>query len=363
MSSGKNKETRSSSKDRSYDEEDKSSRKKSAKDRKRELESMYGSQPLPPTPARPESNRMASSLPTDMDNYQESPEGKKNKSKHSKKNKAAAVMEQSFAVHELIQSRPNMTRGTSKNMPQRMEQSFAVDELVEQRGRSKSPRPSKGEKMQARSLHGRSNHLQRANSGRPQMARGRSTSRSGMLNSQHSSRPVIERSSSQTARTRSLSRASSSHRGRSLGRSGSGIGSGEGSTRRGLRPGLSTKLSRPTLKSQFSSRPALNAQMSRSRSMSRSRHGNMSGSILYDGHATVVIAPGSSRPLVNTGRGGRNIRRFLPGKEIEEKPSRSIVLVWLIITAELGFDLGTTIIAFQSFLDEDSCCGRPINLG
>lgn len=68
--------------------------------------------------------------------------------------------------------------------------------------------------------------------------------------------------------------------------------------------------------------------------------------------------------MVNTGgRGGRNIRRFLPGKDIEEKPSRSIVLIWLIVAAELGFDLGTTVIAFLSFMEDDTCCGNPITLG
>lgn len=351
---------RSSSKDGSFEDSKKSSKKKNAKDRKRELESMYGSHPVTSTQAKVESKRMSSSLPIDT-----SGEALK-KSKHSKKMEGARAMdenEQSFAFHELVQRRPNISRAESKKKPSKPEQSFAVEELVEVRSPSKSPRPSKGANIGRGSIRGRSEHLQRENSKRPQMDRGRSIHRSGMLHSQHSSRPIIERSKSNTARTRSLSRASSSRRGRSLDRTGSGLG--EGSTRRGLRPGISGQSSRPALRSQLSSRPALSTQMSRSRSMSRSRVGNMSGSVLYDGHATVaVITPGSARVPVNSGgRRGRNIRRFLPGKKIEEKPSRSIVVVWLIVAAELGFDLGTTIIAFQAFLEEDSCCGNAIMLG
>jgi hypothetical protein len=56
------------------------------------------------------------------------------------------------------------------------------------------------------------------------------------------------------------------------------------------------------------------------------------------------------------------MKRFLR-KEIEETPPRSIVLIWLIVAAEMGFDLATTIIAFRSFLEDDTCCGKPITLG
>ncbi|KAG7358748.1 hypothetical protein IV203_015337 [Nitzschia inconspicua] len=365
MGSGKKK--KGSSEDYSDEERrKKESKKRSAKERKRELEAMYGSQPVPPTQARPENNRMASSLPTDLDGPV-SPRERKKSTKAKKRTGATAMEdnEQSFAVHDLVQRRPNMTRVASKKETAVLEQSFEVEELVEIRHRSPSPRPPKHKKGGAESLHGRGQYLKKENSGRPQMKRGRSTDRSGMLQSQHSSRPAMGRSGSEKLPTRSLSRTSSSRRGRSLDRAGLGIGLEEGSTRRGLRPVLSSQLSRPTLRSQHSSRPALNSQISRSRSMSRSRDGNLSGSIVYDGHANVaVIVPGAARPGVITGgRRGRNIRRFLPRKKIEQKPSRSIVVIWLIVASELGFDFGTTVIAFLSFLEEDTCCGQPISLG
>lgn len=51
-------------------------------------------------------------------------------------------------------------------------------------------------------------------------------------------------------------------------------------------------------------------------------------------------------------------------KESEyEKPPKSLVLIWLAVAGELGFDMGTTVIAFRSLTQEDDCCGEPINLG
>ncbi|KAL3910614.1 MAG: hypothetical protein SGARI_002035 [Bacillariaceae sp.] len=95
-----------------------------------------------------------------------------------------------------------------------------------------------------------------------------------------------------------------------------------------------------------------------------SRHGggSMNGSMmLYDANgSTVIIAPAMKR---SKSKGGTSMRRFIPKDDEEEAPKRSIVLIWFIVAAELGFDLGTTIIAFQAFLEEDSCCGNPITLG
>jgi hypothetical protein len=371
MTSGKSKKKTSSSKDRSFEDVEKGhekclddsgqTKKKRAKDRKREIESMYGSQPLPPPPERPTNSRLAFSLPTDMDTLLSTNEGKNKKSKKSKSKKEAADLEEnehSFELNDLVQRRPNMSRVASSKKPSSPNQSFALEDLVNRPERPKAPRISKSASVKGSSSNGRSGHLQRVHSGRPQLARGRSTDRSGTLHSRHSPRPELHRSRSQSRRTRSLSRTSSSRRGRSLDRSGSVTGPGESSTHRGL----STQVSRPSLTSQYSSRPALTSHLSRTRSLSRTtgRHGN--GSVIFDGQATVaIIAPGSAKKAVNTGR--RNIRRFLPGKDIEEKPSRSIVLIWLIVSAELGFDLGTTIIAFRSFMEEDSCCGKPISLG
>jgi hypothetical protein len=371
MTSGKSKKNRSSSKDRSLEDVEVghekgfddfgNTKKKHAKDRKRELESMYGSQPLPQPPERPTNTRLASSLPTDLDKELSTSEGKNKKSKSSKTKNVIAELEeneQSFQLHDLVKRRPNMPRAESKKRHSIAEQSFAVDDLVVLPERRKPPEPSKSESVKASFSDGRRGHLQRAHSGRPQLSRGRSTDRSQTLHSRQSSRQEVQRMGSQSQRTRSLSRTSSSRRGRSIDRAGSVMGYGEGSTKRGM----SKQGSRPTLTTQYSSRPALNSQLSRSRSVNRSRHGNVSGSILFDGTVTVaVIAPGPAKRAVK--KSGRSITRFIPGKNIEEKPSRSIVLVWLIVAAELGFDLGTTIIAFRSFLEDDSCCGSPISLG
>ena len=79
--------------------------------------------------------------------------------------------------------------------------------------------------------------------------------------------------------------------------------------------------------------------------------------MLYDANGSaVIIAPASMKR--SKSKGGTSMRRFIPKDDEEEKPARSIVLIWVIVAAELGFDLGTTIIAFQAFLEEDTCCGN-----
>lgn len=50
-------------------------------------------------------------------------------------------------------------------------------------------------------------------------------------------------------------------------------------------------------------------------------------------------------------------------KDDFERPAKLLVLIWLTMAGELGFDLGTTIIAFRSLLEEDDCCGYEISLG
>ena len=47
----------------------------------------------------------------------------------------------------------------------------------------------------------------------------------------------------------------------------------------------------------------------------------------------------------------------------EEAAPKSLVLIWLVVAGELGFDLGTTIIAFRSLNEESECCGYPLSLG
>ena len=46
-----------------------------------------------------------------------------------------------------------------------------------------------------------------------------------------------------------------------------------------------------------------------------------------------------------------------------ERPPRSLVLIWLLVAGEMGFDLATTSVAFRSLLDDDRCCGKRIDMG
>lgn len=48
---------------------------------------------------------------------------------------------------------------------------------------------------------------------------------------------------------------------------------------------------------------------------------------------------------------------------VERVPPKSLVIVWALMTAELAFDLVTTIIAFIATFDDGTCCGSPIYLG
>ncbi|KAG7354854.1 hypothetical protein IV203_004210 [Nitzschia inconspicua] len=48
---------------------------------------------------------------------------------------------------------------------------------------------------------------------------------------------------------------------------------------------------------------------------------------------------------------------------IEAVPPKSLVLIWILMAAELGFDLVTTIIAFVATVGDQYCCGYTIHLG
>lgn len=72
----------------------------------------------------------------------------------------------------------------------------------------------------------------------------------------------------------------------------------------------------------------------------------------------------SSRSLSQEqARRHHNKRRRRRWKEVEETPPKSLILIWVVVLGELGFDLGTTIIAFQLFQKKGSCCGKPILVG
>lgn len=57
-------------------------------------------------------------------------------------------------------------------------------------------------------------------------------------------------------------------------------------------------------------------------------------------------------------------RRFVRNKNgTEGTQPKTLVLIWIIVVAELGFDLATTIIALRSFVrDRITCCGQHIEL-
>lgn len=47
----------------------------------------------------------------------------------------------------------------------------------------------------------------------------------------------------------------------------------------------------------------------------------------------------------------------------EVVPSKSVVVIWILMAVELGFDLITTAIAFASTLGKQDCCGYTVYLG
>ena len=68
----------------------------------------------------------------------------------------------------------------------------------------------------------------------------------------------------------------------------------------------------------------------------------------------------------NDGKPESSRRKISVGsKEIEiETPPKTLVLIWLLVAAELCFDLITSAIAFAAFLQEpEECCGETISTG
>ena len=48
---------------------------------------------------------------------------------------------------------------------------------------------------------------------------------------------------------------------------------------------------------------------------------------------------------------------------VEHVPPKSLVLIWILMASELGFDLVTTVIAFAATIGDQYCCGYTIHLG
>eukprot|EP00339_Tiarina_fusa_P013345 CAMPEP_0117059272 /NCGR_PEP_ID=MMETSP0472-20121206/41169_1 /TAXON_ID=693140 ORGANISM="Tiarina fusus, Strain LIS" /NCGR_SAMPLE_ID=MMETSP0472 /ASSEMBLY_ACC=CAM_ASM_000603 /LENGTH=717 /DNA_ID=CAMNT_0004776909 /DNA_START=333 /DNA_END=2486 /DNA_ORIENTATION=+ len=97
-----------------------------------------------------------------------------------------------------------------------------------------------------------------------------------------------------------------------------------------------------------------------------------STTVIKQGNKTVYLVPMTAKEAAELKRNPNNFAKGHPyGKhmylrqrlQVEETPPRSLVLIWAIVMAELGFDLGTTIIAFRALLGEGKCCGQPMQLG
>jgi hypothetical protein len=160
----------------------------------------------------------------------------------------------------------------------------------------------------------------------------------------HKSKPAMTRQKSKPAMTRQKSKPAM--------------------TRQKSKPAMTRQKSKPALSRQDSAprgRPSLTRNASSKRSeMTRSRSGSNEGGRSNSRprptrrHSTtdVTSAPGKKDKT------WRN--KF---KKVEERPKRGLIVIWLVVLAELAFDLGTTIIAFQAMMEDDDCCGYELNLG
>jgi hypothetical protein len=78
-------------------------------------------------------------------------------------------------------------------------------------------------------------------------------------------------------------------------------------------------------------------------------------------HSTIDLASGAPGKGPPPGRKNQKWRDKF--KKVEEKPRKGLIVIWVVVLAELAFDLGTTIIAFQAMMEEGECCGYTLNLG
>ncbi len=92
--------------------------------------------------------------------------------------------------------------------------------------------------------------------------------------------------------------------------------------------------------------------------------------VVTQGDKTVVFVPVTQEQARNMAKappGSIPIRfkGYFPRKipPMEETPPKSLVLIWVVVSAELAFDLATTVIAFLSLVESDTCCGERIELG
>ena len=177
------------------------------------------------------------------------------------------------------------------------------------------------------------------------------------MSKQASARPGV--GSKQVSSRPGLGRQGSSRRG--LGRQGSarsGMSTSTGSVRSGMSRQSS---SRPGIKRQLSDRPgkmAMERELSERalREEAAAKHSKRGGFFGKKPRSARIQTGAGTRFEYSSGK-----RRFIP--RIEKAPPKSLVLIWIVVTVELMMDLVTTIISFAALVQEDDCCGEPIQLG
>ncbi|MGK3738512.1 MAG: hypothetical protein ACI8RD_011584 [Bacillariaceae sp.] len=155
-------------------------------------------------------------------------------------------------------------------------------------------------------------------------------------------------------RSKSVTTGHSLQRGKSMNRSLANVG--YKSTELSRRGYQRSKSHRPTGVDRRRNGTSLSrSSLSRS-SLSRSR--SRSRSALRRSRSVLSVSDNGPREIFYDEHG----RRLIRDKVDTEKLPRTLVIIWVMVAAELGFDFATTIIAFLSFLKEANCCDKTIEL-
>lgn len=196
------------------------------------------------------------------------------------------------------------------------------------------------------SQRGRSPSNKRGHSGGDRTAGQHHRSRSATKSCDR--RPPVTRQGSRTMvepRSRSLSMDRRPSQTRTLSKQGSvcsdrrnGLQKGKSNTSMGSQRSIMTGLSLPTVVTQ-GDKTIVFVPVTQEQAKSISK------------------TPKGAIPYMFKGYLGRKI------PPIEETPPKSLVLIWVLVCAELAFDLATTVIAFLSLVENDTCCGERIELG
>ena len=93
-------------------------------------------------------------------------------------------------------------------------------------------------------------------------------------------------------------------------------------------------------------------------------HGESRPKLPETGNAAVEEEEGDSASSKDLGLCCLRVRRVAAVKDVVEyQPPKSLVVVWTLMAAELGFNLTTSIIAFVSTVGTAYCCNEQIYLG